>query len=59
MAAMDMRSDLRLANRCRDELDDEYFDDVWNLPEKHTIKTSSKTLKAIQRKLYQVSLGFT
>ena len=33
-AGMDLRSEQCLANRSREELDDEYFDDIWNLPEK-------------------------
>ena len=55
MAGIDLRTDERLANRCREELDSEYYPDVWTLPEKNTIKTSSKTLKAVQRKLWQAS----
>ena len=55
MAGIDLRTDERLANRCREELDSKYYAEVWTLPEKNTIKTSSKTLKAIQRKLWQAS----
>ena len=53
MAGIDLRTDERLGNRSRDELDSEYSAEVWPLSEKSLIKTSSKTLKAIQRKLWQ------
>ena len=55
MAGIDLRSKECLANRRREELDQEYYDEIWCLPEKLNVKTSSGTLKAIQRKLYQAS----
>ena len=54
MAGIDLRSKERLANHSREELDQEYYDEIWHLPEKFNVKTSSGTLKAIQQKLYQV-----
>ena len=55
MAGIDLQTDERLANRSRDEPDSEYSVEVWPLSEKSLIKTLLKTLKAIQRKLWQSS----
>ena len=55
MAGIDLRTEERLANRSRNELDSEYAAEVQPLSETSPIKTLSKTLKAIQRKLWQAS----